>query len=285
MPSFAIKFLLDYVKSDNLFGMPNFTGKYADDEGNESASWDFFRGTFKNRVERFSDDCNRDAMEAKMIEGNNKPYATGVALPAFWTTGPGVAPDGTANESMHTYPATTKEMRNRKKYQYPFQLEYEGVHNFPNDRDEEWYDRLKDHFNKQCVDKNGDGHCESGVKILDVYAWTAPEGTTDLNGDPRERVKIAEIELKTKLYTSEAGDERLYFQHNRVVKDQRSWPKTWKNIHTDFTKIRVKPVFPGIDGLNQKDADWPWPSKDSEAEAEYLRLLDTPSGCPFSWLF
>ena len=46
---------------------------------------------------------------------------------------------------------------------------------------------------------------------MDVYAWTAPEGVNDLNGEPRERVKIAEIELKTKLYTSEAGDGRLYF--------------------------------------------------------------------------
>ena len=114
LPSFAIKFLLDYEKSENLFGMPNFTGKYADSEGNETTSWDFFKGTFRNRVERFSDDCERDALEAKMIEGNNKPYATGVALPAFWTTGPGTAPDGTAHESMHSQPASVKERKNKK---------------------------------------------------------------------------------------------------------------------------------------------------------------------------
>jgi len=55
-PSFAIKFLLDYEKSENLFGMPNFTGKYTNAEtGLEESSWDFFHATFKNRVERFTD--------------------------------------------------------------------------------------------------------------------------------------------------------------------------------------------------------------------------------------
>ena len=110
LPSFAIKFLLDYSKSENLFGMPNFTGMYKDKETDqEYPSWDFFRGIFKNRVERLPDQCSRDALEAKMIEGNNKPYATGVALPSFWTTGAGVAPDGTAHEKMHIYPETAKE--------------------------------------------------------------------------------------------------------------------------------------------------------------------------------
>lgn len=81
----------------------------------------------------------------------------------------------------------------------------------------EWYNRLKDHFNEKCEDENNDGHCESGVKIFDVYAWTAPEGANDLNDEPRERVKIAEINLKTKLYTSKAGDERLFFKHIRAT--------------------------------------------------------------------
>ena len=34
-PSFAIKFLLDYHKSVNLFAMPNFTGKYIDEDTGE----------------------------------------------------------------------------------------------------------------------------------------------------------------------------------------------------------------------------------------------------------
>jgi len=58
LPSFAIKFLIDNHKSENLFAMPNFTGKYKEyneetEEMEENSSWDFFHGTFKNRVEPF----------------------------------------------------------------------------------------------------------------------------------------------------------------------------------------------------------------------------------------
>jgi len=53
LPSFAIKFLLDGHKSENLFAMPNFTGKYINDNEEEYSSWDFFHGTFKSRVEPF----------------------------------------------------------------------------------------------------------------------------------------------------------------------------------------------------------------------------------------
>ena len=208
MPSFAIKFLVDYAHSENLFGMPNFTGKYTDEEtGDEYSSWNFFEGTFKNRLDRLPDDgCHREALEAKMLEANKEPYTTAIIAPAFWTTRSGVAPDGTAHEQMHVEETDRSVRKDRSLYQFPFQLEYEGVQNFPDDRDETWYDRLKDYFNEQCDDSNGDGHCESGVKIMDVYAWTAPEGLSDLNGEPRERVKIAEIDLKTNLYTSKAGD-------------------------------------------------------------------------------
>ena len=49
--------------------------------------------------------------------------------------------------------------------------------------------------------------------------------------------------------------------------------------------------FPAIDKFenrkerNADEGEWPWPATDAEAKEEYLRLLDTPSGCPFSWLF
>jgi len=67
------------------------------------------------------------------------------------------------------------------------------------------------------------------VPLLDVYAWTAPKGKLDLNENPRgDRIKIATIELQTKLYTSEEGDNRLFFQHIRANKDYRVFPKAWK---------------------------------------------------------
>jgi len=72
-PSMAIKFLVDYDKSMNLFAMPNFEG---------TTSWDFFSQPMKSRVQRFEDTCHRETREMKMLEGNNRPYATSVIKPA-----------------------------------------------------------------------------------------------------------------------------------------------------------------------------------------------------------
>ena len=66
--------------------------------------------------------------------------------PAYWKTKETQA-DGTVVTVPLYMPTTKDEVRDYSKYQFPFQLEYEGVHNFPNDRDAEWYDRLRDHFN------------------------------------------------------------------------------------------------------------------------------------------
>ena len=79
---------------------------------------------------------------------------------------------------------------------------------------------------------------------MDVYAWTAPEGKLDLNENPRgDRIKIATIELQTKLYTSEEGDNRLFFQHVKVRHDYRAWPKAWKRNNEpdepDFFRERI----------------------------------------------
>lgn len=48
---------------------------------------------------------------------------------------------------------------------------------------------------------------------MEVHALTAPE---QYGG---ELVKIADIVLKTDLYTSVFGDENLFFEHQRVTKD------------------------------------------------------------------
>ena len=45
-----------------------------------------------------------------MLEANREPYATAVNAPAFWTTGPGVAPDGTVREQMQIE-ETDRKMR------------------------------------------------------------------------------------------------------------------------------------------------------------------------------
>ena len=137
---------------------------------------------------------------------------------------------------------------------------------------------------------------------MDVYAWTAPEGLKDLFGEERERVKIATIELQTKLYTSEAGDNRLFFQHFNALKDYRSFPKEWRlnnHVGTDFPDFHREKIpkerwgggdFPALKGLTKKDrkkGDWPWPIEEQAAEDMYKELIaDTSTGgCPFSWLF
>jgi hypothetical protein len=58
-------------------------------------------------------------------------------------------------------PETTKESKDYTKYQFPFELHYEGVHKFGDvDRDSgNWYDMIKTHFNDQCNDVGLDGHC------------------------------------------------------------------------------------------------------------------------------
>lgn len=73
LPSIAIKFLVDNDKSMNLFAMPNLEG---------TTSWDFFSQALKSRVARFEDDCHRNTVEKKFLEGNNRPYATSVIKPA-----------------------------------------------------------------------------------------------------------------------------------------------------------------------------------------------------------
>ena len=86
LPSFAIKFLIDNFKSENLFAMPNFTGIYKDADDQEFTSWDFFQDTFKSRVEPFQDQCNIDAVERKLREASTMPYASSVTRPAYWRT-------------------------------------------------------------------------------------------------------------------------------------------------------------------------------------------------------
>lgn len=77
LPSMAIKFLITGSKSENLFGMPNFTGEYTDEvTGEKYHSWNFFEKKFKSRVSRFEEepsddpkvkDCMRRAKEEKML--------------------------------------------------------------------------------------------------------------------------------------------------------------------------------------------------------------------------
>ena len=146
-----------------------------------------------------------------MISGNKFPYATAVVFPAVHDI------------SDYLDPQSINPARD-PSFKFPFGLEYESPKHFPNDRNENWYDRMKDHWNPSI---------DEGVEepFIEVYAWTAPPA---LEGS--RRVKIADIVLKSKLHTSTAGDQRLFFQHERISQDRRQWPKEWKKF--DFEAER-----------------------------------------------
>lgn len=123
LPGVALKFLLDGIKSENLLAMPNLTG--IDEEGN--GSWDFFHRPLKSRVERFTDSCELETKEKKMIEANTRPYATGISRPGL----------------MHNDGEEVGSERN-----IPFELRYTGTKHFSDtrDMDQPWYDQLKNNF-------------------------------------------------------------------------------------------------------------------------------------------
>jgi len=155
-----------------------------------------------------------------MISGNPFPYATSVMFPACHDT------------SDYLDPQVIDPWAADSGFKAPYGLEYVGAKNFPNDREENWYDRLKNHWNPSI---------DAGVEepFIEVFAWTAPP---TLDG---RKVKIADIVLKSKLFTSTAGDQRLFFRHRRIKHDRKFWPEEWRDI--DFHSNRVEAVFPGID--------------------------------------
>jgi len=117
--------------------MASMTG--LDENGEES--WDFFHRPLGNRVERLPDDgCSRESLEAKMLSGNPFPYATSVMFPATHDTSDYLNPQKIVPEQIDL-DAT------EWTYNAPYGLEYVGAKNFPNDNNENWYDRLKNHWN------------------------------------------------------------------------------------------------------------------------------------------
>ena len=112
-----------------------------------------------------------------MLEGSDTPYATSVVRPAFLEN-----VDATATQACSVNkPADKHASKVRADYRFPFQLEYEGVpyYNAAN-ANLPWHEAIRAHFNSQCTDAQGTGDCDNKVKVMDVYAWTAPEGELDL---------------------------------------------------------------------------------------------------------
>ena len=185
LPSVALKFLINGLKSENVFGMPSF---------HETTSWDFFASDMKSRVEPFDpekDFCLIETIQKKLIEGTNRPFSTGVStIGDRFVDGKLKDDDGVA--------------LTRRQIKVPYELSYRSPfkgHEYETADERDWVTRLQE------IGKEN-------THILDVYAKDSIEE------DPK---KIAEIILTSDLLTSKFGDERLHFQHVRTKKDRKYW--------------------------------------------------------------
>ena len=66
-----------------------------------------------------------------------------------------------------------------------------------------------------------------GSTNMSVEALTAP---VSLGGT---WVKMADIKLKTPLFTSQFADTRLFFKHHEIRTDLSLWPRSWVNLRED----------------------------------------------------
>jgi hypothetical protein len=105
-----------------------------------------------------------------------------------------------------------------------------------------------------------------------VFGWTAPEA---LDG---ELIKIADIKLLTDLYTSDFGDNRLFFRHQSIAKDRKHWPRAWRRLREDPFINRKNEE--NIWGNEVRDT---WPADEEDAKAMYDAQV-AEFGCPFQWL-
>lgn len=87
---------------------------------------------------------------------------------------------------------------------------------------------MRDHYNT----KRAEGR---GSKIFKVWALMTPPG----HESEEERVHIADVILKSDLYTSKFGDEKLFFDHSTLYSDIKKWPKSWKRIKHDFSRPKT----------------------------------------------
>ena len=107
--------------------------------------------------------------------------------------------------------------------------------------------------------------------VYEVIAFTGP---TSLGGD---YIKIADIKLRTKLYASEFGDNRLFFRHDSISKDRKFWPKEWRKLGEDpFISKKI----PGNTWGNKTPV---WPRYEGQAKELYDRMVEE-FNCPFKWL-
>ena len=192
LPSVAFKFLRDAQPSDNIVAMPSFTG---------TGHWNFLKQPMLTRVTPFeTDSCEDLTIRKKLTEGQKWPFSCGISN-IFKNNADGTALNDNALVEKIPYELAFEANR-------PFNTQFSEGKEIGDDGNQvSWYDQLK--------------RIPSGSELFTVKALTAPEGI----GGTWE--PIATIKLSTELYTSQFGDERLFFEHMKTNLDRDYWPDTW----------------------------------------------------------
>ena len=237
----ALKFLRDNDMSYNMFGMPSFY---------PTSSFNFFEHELSNVVEpldQVDNQCEIQTLLKKMVEANQRPFGTAISDIARCNH------DGTTVD----------------KVKVPYRLHFISPITFPSEKEYTenadgsrrlvmWYEQL------QRIPKDS--------TVYEVYAFTAPES---LGGD---YIKIADIKLRSNLYTSEFGDNRLFFRHQSISKDRKFWPRSWRKLNEDPFISKKNPE--NIWGNQVPDT---WPKQEAEAKQMYDMMVEE-FNCPFKWL-
>ena len=124
-----------------------------------------------------------------------------------------------------------------------------------------WYDQLK--------------RITKGAELFTVKALVAPP-----NHEDSAWVTIGTITLTTDLFTSQFGDDRLFFEHARLTQDRDFWPEDWL-VFDRGNDPKFDQTEEFIWGTHVPEGVWP--DNDAEAKAFYMEQQRT-YGCPFQWL-
>jgi hypothetical protein len=153
------------------------------------------------------------------------------------------------------------ELRFRSPIKEEFDFDIDEDENEDNER-WFWWARLRNQL-------------KAGDTVYEVYGLTAPEALGGVE------VKIADVKMQTDLYTSELGDEHLYFRHRPLHKDIGKYKeRSWK-VHENNTNR-----FERNEDTVWQDEDFPedvWPEDNEDAEWFFIEQVEA-FGCPFAWL-
>jgi len=155
----------------------------------------------RSRVDRFEEgSCEDLTIRKKLVEASRWPFSCGIGhISTNFANGTSLT-----NGSANTPYELTFEATSDWETQFDFETDADGNQVM-------WYDQLK--------------RIPSGSTLFTIKALTAPPGHED-----SRTVTIGTIQTATDLFTSVAGDERLFFGHNDVRNDRDLWPDSWNRL-------------------------------------------------------